>query len=194
LKELRRILFDVGVAGPIAGFVALVPFLVLGVAWSEPALIDTAPPGTATQIALLRPGSSLLFDLLTRVAHGPLSDGTVLNMHPFALAAWVGLLVTGLNLLPLAQLDGGHILYAALGHRQHTAAPWLWALLVTAGLTLWPGWLLWAMITLVIGIRHPRVPDDRPLDRRRARLAWLALALLIGSLPPVPLSWIPVLS
>lgn len=191
--EHRRQLLDVGVWGPLAGFLALLPFLVLGVLWSTPAPIEGLPPGETSDVVLWVPGRSLALHGLATLVHGPLGPATTLDLHPFALAAWVGLLVTALNLLPLGQLDGGHILYAALGRSQARLAPWLWALLLAAGLLLWPGWILWSAITLIMGLRHPPVLDEiRPLDARRRLLAWAALAILVVSFVPIPLQQIPV--
>lgn len=191
--EDRRQLLDVGVWGPLAGFLALLPFLVLGVLWSSPAPIDAVAPGQPTDVVLWLPGRSLVLRGLATLFHGPLGPGTTLDLHPFALAAWVGLLVTALNLLPLGQLDGGHILYAAIGRRQAQLAPWLWVLLLAMGVLFWPGWILWSVITLVMGLRHPPVLDEAtPLDSRRLLLAWLALAVLVLSFVPVPIVQIPV--
>ncbi len=111
----------------------------------------------------------------------------MLNLHPFALAAWFGLFATALNLLPLGQLDGGHILYAAAGRLQRRLALPLWLALAAGGLA-WPGWWLWCAIVLAMGLRHPPVVDEwTPLDRRRRALALLALALFLLSFMPVPM-------
>ena len=178
----KRQLFDVGIAGPIAGFVALLPFLFYGIAKSTPG----APAHAAGTLML--PGHCLAIELVSRLYHGPLAPGMLLNLHPTALAAWLGLLATAINLLPLGQLDGGHILYAATGRFQRRVAIPAW--LVLAGLGLyWPGWWLWCVIVLVIGFFHPPVQDeDVPLNAGRRALAWLALAMLILCFMPVPLS------
>lgn len=185
----KRELFDVGVAGPIAGFVALLPFLLYGVARSRAAAIEPLadpPPGALVSI-LLVPGKCLALELATRLFHGPLGPGMVLDLHPFALAAWFGLLATAINLLPLSQLDGGHILYAAVGRAQRRLALPLWLALAVAGIA-WPGWWLWSVIVLLMGIRHPPLRDElTPLGRGRTWLALLALALLVLSFMPVPL-------
>ena len=190
----KRQLFDIGVAGPIAGFVALLPVLFYGIAHSRPTAVAVAT--TADEwggTVLLQPGRSLLMELVTRLFHGPLPDGTVLDLHPFALAAWVGLLATSLNLLPLGQLDGGHLLYAVFGARQRRLAWPLWLLLVGAGLYWWKGWLLWATIVLVLGLKHPPLWDEsEPLDGRRVAMAVAALAMLVLCFMPVPLVELPV--
>ncbi len=109
-------------------------------------------------------------------------------LHPFALAGWLGLLVTALNLMPLSQLDGGHIVYAALG-RRHRWIVWIF-LAALGGLYLvswWPGWLVWAVLSVALGLRHPPPLDDRtPLDPTRRALAVLALCLLVLLLTPLP--------
>jgi membrane-associated protease RseP (regulator of RpoE activity) len=178
----KQELFDVGIAGPIAGFVALIPFLLYGVAKSQIA----SPAVTSGENLVL--GPCLAIDLVIRLFHGPLPDGKVLNLHPVAMAAWLGLLATSINLLPLGQLDGGHILYAAASRLQRRLALPFW---IALGLMsfLWAGWLLWCVIILVIGLRHPPVWDETtPLDPFRRRLAWIGLVLLILSFMPAPLS------
>lgn len=182
----KRQLFDVGVAGPIAGFVVLVPILVYGIAHSVPARITpAAEDGPAT--LLLQPGASLLSLLVTRLVHGPLAAGMVLDPHPFVLAAWVGLLATSLNLLPMSQLDGGHILYAAVGKLQWKLATPLWLVFLLAGF-LFPGWWLWAFIVRVIGLRHPPVADESvELGPGRRAVALFALLMLLLCFMPVPL-------
>jgi membrane-associated protease RseP (regulator of RpoE activity) len=185
----KRQLFDIGVAGPVAGFAALLPFLVYGLWRSTPRTLEVAAPLTTDWILYL-PGRSLLFRLVESAFHGPATADRVLDLHPFALAAWVGLLVTSLNLLPLGQLDGGHLLYAVAGRRQRQLAPVLWAALVVAGF-YWPGWWLWSLLLLVMRLGHPPVRDEAvPLDRRRRLLALGALALLVLSFMPVPLEMV----
>lgn len=175
----RRELFDVGVAGPIAGFVMLIPFLIYGVAHSEPALLQLRPG----EIIFL-PGESLAIGLVGRMFHGPLGEGMVLNLHPFALAAWFGLLATSINLIPLGQLDGGHILYAVSRRWQRRLAPLVWLCLAAAGF-LWPGWWVWCVLSLVFGVFHPRLQNETlPLTRGRKLLAATALVILILSFMP----------
>ncbi len=191
----RRQLLDVGAAGPLAGFVALLPFLIYGVANSTPAPIEPAPvepAGGPGELLLLLPGRCLAMEAVTRVFHGPLPEGWVLDFHPFALAAWVGLLATALNLLPLGQLDGGHVFYAAAPAVQRRAAPWLLGALLLAGL-YWRGWLFWGAVVLIIGPRHPPVADvDRPLSGWRLAVALACLLLFAGSFMPLPLQLVPV--
>lgn len=183
----KRHLFDVGVAGPIAGFLALLPFLVYGLAHSTPVAIEAVAP-LASNWVLYVPGRSLLFRLVEYLIHGPLPADTVLDLHPFALAAWIGILVTSLNLLPLGQLDGGHILYAVAGRTQRKLALPLWALLVAAGFFLWPGWFVWSFLVLLMRLGHPPVRDEAvALDPTRKLVAALALLMFVLCFMPVPL-------
>ena len=186
----KRQLFDVGIAGPIAGFVTLIPFLFYGIAHSLPAHLHevTGPVTGAESVGLiLLPGHNLAIELVAWLFHGRLAPGMVLNLHPVAYGAWLGLFATALNLLPLGQLDGGHILYAATGPLQRRLALPLWIALGLMGY-YWPGWLFWCLIILLIGLRHPPVYDERePLDAKRRVLAWLALVMFVLSFMPVPI-------
>ncbi|HSK76543.1 MAG TPA: site-2 protease family protein [Thermoanaerobaculia bacterium] len=181
----KKELFDVGIAGPIAGFVALLPFLFYGIAHSVPAPLRLVPEETGPGLWNL--GRCLAIQLAAWPFHGWLGSDVVLNLHPFALAAWLGLLATSINLLPLGQLDGGHILYAATGRLQRRLALPIWLLLGLAGF-LWQGWFLWCLIVLVFGLFHPPVADESaPLGPWRRGLAWIALAMLVLSFIPLPL-------
>jgi len=181
----KRELFDVGVAGPIAGFIALIPFLLYGVAHSHPVSLPDLPQQGG--MVLFAPGRSLAIELVARFFHGPLGPDTYLDLHPMALGAWLGLFATALNLLPLGQLDGGHILYSAVGRWQRRLALPLWIALVALGFR-WPGWWLWSVIVLVLGLFHPPVRDEHtPLDAKRRAIALLALLIFILSFMPAPL-------
>ncbi|MEE2775349.1 MAG: site-2 protease family protein [Acidobacteriota bacterium] len=185
----RRRLFDVGIAGPIAGFVTLLPFLLYGVARSRPGVIHLAESPDLADAILYRPGTNLAITLTSWVFHGTSISPGSLDLHPFALAAWVGLLATALNLVPLGQLDGGHILFAA-NAKAHRALAWpLWLGLLACG-WFWQGWLLWCVLVLVMGLRHPTVVDPEPLDPRRRRLALLAPLMLALAFTPIPLEYV----
>jgi membrane-associated protease RseP (regulator of RpoE activity) len=175
-------LLDVGAAGPLAGFFTAVPFLLYGVAHPR---ASTTP---------LTPGT-VLFDypLLVRWAQswmrvGPYSSATV-HEHPAFMAAWFGLLVTCLNLLPIGQLDGGHVLRAAAGRRQPIFSAVALVLCVIAGLTRSAVWLVLPLVVaLVMGIAHPPVDDDdEPLGFGRTMIALLCVAvfLVCFSLTPI---------
>ncbi len=168
----KRQLLDVGAAGPIAGFVALVPFLAYGIAASE--------AGEATiDGGYLEFGEPLIYRLLETLIRPGLGDDVTLWLHPTGVAAWFGILVTLLNLLPFAQLDGGHVGYAIFGRWHRLMA---WPLLgALAGLGfVWPGWWLWVVIALILRPQHPRIWDEgRPLDPRRQVIGWITIAIFV---------------
>ena len=178
-------LFDIGIAGPIAGFVVAVPALFIGLALSDVVRL----PEDQSQLMSL--GEPLLFRFASWLVFGTVDDGYSINMHPMAFAAWFGLLATALNLFPIAQLDGGHISYAVLGHRS------LWITLtmvvVAIGLTfLSSSWIAWTVMLVVmlvvVGPRHPPTMDDyTPLDSTRLWLALFALVMLIVCFTPAPI-------
>lgn len=175
----RRELFDVGVAGPLAGFVFLIPALGVGLAYSK------VVPGIAEQGDLVF-GSPLLLWLASQLVF-PGVETADLYLHPVARAAWVGLLATALNLLPIGQLDGGHILYAFFGQRHRRLSQVFAVVLALVGVVFgWVGWILWAGFFLWTGLRHPPIVDESPVGAGRARLAALALIILVLSFTPVP--------
>ncbi|MES1245636.1 MAG: site-2 protease family protein [Acidobacteriota bacterium] len=177
----RKELFDVGIAGPLAGFVVLIPFLVYGVAHSH---LAPRPEELRLGETIALPGRCLAIELVARLLLGPLGRDEVLNLHPYALAAWFGLLATSINLIPLGQLDGGHILYAVSRHWQRRLAPSVWLGLAAAGF-LWPGWWVWCVLTVVFRLFHPPVQNESaPLGRGRKVLAAVALAILVLSFTP----------
>lgn len=182
--RLKRQLFDIGIAGPLAGFAALVPVLLYGLAHSEVRSLESFVGSGGPKLLL---GYNLATAAGVWLFHGSLPPDVVLDLHPAALAAWVGLLATALNLLPLGQLDGGHILYAAAGPWQRRLALPLWLLLLAAGF-LWPMWWIWCIFVLIIGLRHPPVRDEaEPLGRGRMLLALLALVIFVLSFMPAPI-------
>ncbi|NOZ95505.1 MAG: site-2 protease family protein [Acidobacteria bacterium] len=176
----KRQLLDVGAAGPIAGFVVMLPFLVWGIATSR-----IAPLPQATEYLYF--GEPVLFKVLAHLLHPGMAPGQDLLLGPVGFAAWFGLLVTALNMLPFAQLDGGHIAYALFG-RWHRRFVWpLWSLLFILGFR-WIGWWIWAVIALVMGVRHPRLWDeDLPLDPRRRAIAWIAFLIFLLCFMPQPI-------
>ncbi len=188
----RKELLDVGATGPIAGFLVLLPILVYGIHRSSLVRVLETDPGLSNAW-LLVPGQSLLSRGLIRLSHGPWEPGMVLNLHPAALAAWVGLLVTSLNLIPLGQLDGGHILYSVSPRWYRRLRPPILAALALLGF-LWPGWWLWFAILSIVAWRHPPVllPGE-PLGQGRTWIALATLALFLLVFMPVPLADHPIL-
>jgi membrane-associated protease RseP (regulator of RpoE activity) len=180
----RTVLFDVGVAGPIAGFVVLVPVLVAGLLMSQ----VLPMPGSGSGVYL---GEPLLFQWATRLVLGPLQDGFALNAHPMVFASWFGMLATALNLLPFGQLDGGHISYATLG-RISTPISILTVGTAVAMTFVSTSWLLLTVMMVVmlavLGPRHPRVIYEyEPLGRGRRALAIVALLILALCFTPTPI-------
>jgi membrane-associated protease RseP (regulator of RpoE activity) len=181
----RSQLMDVGAAGPVAGFLALLPFLAVGVALSEVRQVAEAPPGGVFEL-----GEPLVYRAAERLFHPGLPADTTVFLHPTAAAAWFGVLITLLNLLPFAQLDGGHVCYALFGRWHRRVALPLVALLVVGGF-FWYGWWLWAAIVLAMRVHHPPVADEEaPLDPRRRAIGWLALLIFVlcFMLDPIRLS------
>jgi len=175
----RRILLDIGAAGPLAGMLVAVPVLVIGLALSE-----IGPLAEGAGITL---GSSPLLGLLTWAVHGTIPDRFDLILHPVAFSGWIGLLVTCLNLLPVGQLDGGHVAYAVFGSHQRILGRVMVAVLIALGVLGWMGWLVWAVILMVMGTSHPPVVYDWiPLDPKRKAIGWLTLAVFVATFTPVP--------
>jgi membrane-associated protease RseP (regulator of RpoE activity) len=206
----RRAVLDIGAAGPLAGLAVAVPLYLVGLALSEVHEIPVAEPSPLSMSLLsvirailagepvLRDGPFAQFfgdSLLTWAARwlvvGRLQPGTDVFVHPVAIAAWLGLLVTALNLVPVGQLDGGHVLYALFGRRGALVV----ARLVSAGLLLagvflsW-NWLVWWFLSrYVVGLGHPPALAEEPLDGRRRAVAWVSLALFVATFVPVPVSF-----
>ncbi len=180
----KRMLFDIGIAGPIAGFLVAVPALFIGIAMSRVVRV----PNDFSGFEL---GEPLLFKLASWLFWGSQPDGYSLNLHPMAFAAWFGLLATALNLFPVGQLDGGHISYAVLGRRSTYIT--FGGLAASASLIYFsPTWIAWTVLTGVMlfmfGPRHPAVPDEQiPLDRARVALAVVALLMFIVCFTPAPI-------
>lgn len=180
----KRALFDIGVAGPIAGFVMLLPFLWWGVAHSELVVIDRTG-GT------LWLGEPLLFKFFARLSFGVLPPDTDITIHPMGFAAWFGMLATALNLMPFGQLDGGHIAYAAFGRKARYIS--MATLAVALALTVWSlSWIsmaiMMAAMAVFLGFGHPNVIDEHErLDPRRTLVAILALIIFVICFTPVPI-------
>jgi membrane-associated protease RseP (regulator of RpoE activity) len=180
----KRQFFDIGIAGPIAGFLVIVPVLMFGM--SQSTVVHLPKDFNGVHF-----GTPLLFELIAKLFHGTLGPEQALNVHPAAWAAWFGLLATALNLCPVSQLDGGHISYAVFGRFSSTIT-----LVVTAcmiGLAVYSGaYLLWTILVVamlyIMGRHHPRTSDEgEPLDAARKWLAAFAAAMLVLSFTPIPL-------
>lgn len=178
----RRALFDIGVAGPLAGFVVAVIALIVGLHLST--VVDR------TSTLGLQLGEPLLLQFMSWIVIGSLPPEADVVLHPIGFAAWFGLFVTSLNLLPIGQLDGGHVAYALWGRRQRTLAWAVLPILLVLGFFGWSGWFLWAFMAGLWGVGHPPVIDpDVPLGRNRTIVGWIAFAVFVVTFAPVPFSF-----
>ena len=208
----KRILLDIGIAGPLAGLVIAIPLLFLGLYLSQ---TDRLPLFLAQGQAISLEGNSILYLLMKYIVFGewlpapgnfagmnpliywlryfftgqPVPFGAVdVLLHPVAWAGWAGLLITALNLIPAGQLDGGHILYSLFGRRSRIVLPFVLIALIILG-TVWSGWWLWAFLIFILGRSHAEPLDQiTPLDSRRKALAVFGLIVFVLVFTPIPLS------
>ncbi len=172
----KKALFDVGISGPIAGFIIAVPVTIIGIMTSEVVPLSSLSTGETVL------GTSLLFYLLSDLLV-QLPQGFALDLNAVAFAGWIGLLITSINLLPAGQLDGGHIFRAVLGDKQKYAS---WIAVIIMVFTGW--WFFAFIIILLIGVVHPPpLNDDTPLDNKRKLLFFAALGILILCFIPFPI-------
>ena len=174
----KRVLFDIGIAGPLAGFVFLIPALCAGLAFSK------VIPGINRQ-GSLQFGIPILEWLLNKAIF-PGVSGVDIYLHPMARAAWVGMLATALNLLPVGQLDGGHIVFAVLGRYHKWITRGFLIALLPMGL-LWSGWWFWAVVLFFFARKHPPVYDQTEIGSARIKLGFLALVVFILCFSPAPI-------
>jgi membrane-associated protease RseP (regulator of RpoE activity) len=178
----RRALFDIGVSGPLAGFIAALMALVVGLNMS------TVVDRTATHGLQL--GEPLLLQFMAWLVVGSVPPQADIVLHPIGFAAWFGMFVTSLNLLPIGQLDGGHVAYALWGSRQRIMAFVMVPVLIVLGFVGWPGWWLWAFMAGLWGFGHPPVRDLHiPLGQNRIIVGWIAFAVFVLTFAPVPFSF-----
>jgi membrane-associated protease RseP (regulator of RpoE activity) len=179
----RNALFDIAVAGPLAGLVVAVPALWLGLTWSH---LGQVPDGGGVTF-----GDSLLMHFMNYLIFGNVPPGMDVIVHPVALAGWVGLFVTALNLFPVGQLDGGRIAYALVGpaHR-FVSIGTFFGLLALGAVAESLNWIVFAgLVFVLIGFRHaPPLDDLTPLSRERYAVGVFCLLLLILLIPPVPIA------
>lgn len=210
----RKELFDIGVAGPIAGVIVALPVLFVGLLFSEVIALDSERLSEMQTAMSL--GNSLVFALFSKIAVGEVAQGYELLLHPVAFAGWIGLFVTVLNLMPAGQLDGGHIVYCvfpAQWHRTISVATVVFLVIMGVGTVPlvdladylglgvlanvppwlmfegWAGWLFWAILLLLLGTSHPpTLSDDAEIGAGRKKLAFLSLLIFISCFTPVPIS------
>ena len=180
----RKALFDIGLTGPICGFSLALPIFMLGLSLSGTTPVETTEGS-------LKLGNSILVYLLTKsVFPQGIVEGSEIMLHPIAFAAWIGFWVTALNLLPIGQLDGGHIVYALFPRKHRLISIIVFIALIPLGY-LWLGWLIWALIIfLLLGFGHPPPIDtSTPLDKNRKILGLFAFIIFILIFTPQPFSF-----
>jgi len=173
----RTALFDIGIAGPIAGFIPSCAAVLMGLSFSHSLVFNSVPPDN-------EPGFPLAFHLAARLLHlnVPL---TSLSLHPIAVAGWVGMFATALNLLPGGQLDGGHVLFSAFPKLHRWVSLAIVVALVPLATYCWIGWLLWAVV-LWLTSQHPPIPSRPGISAARKWFAVFAIAMLVLAFTPAP--------
>ena len=178
----RRVLMEIGAAGPIAGFIVAVPTLIIGLYLSD--IVEPTGEGGFSF------GSSVIMILLSKLILGvtPLSADFNIQLHPVAFAGWVGLFVTAINLFPIGQLDGGHIIYSLFGKKSKNWAKCFFIFLLSL-IYFWPSWGIWAVLLIVI-TRFKSAPllndDVLPLKKHR-KIGYIAIVIFILTFVPVPI-------
>ena len=183
----REALIDIGASGPVAGFLVSVVACIIGLGLSPVISLEQAE-------GMVTLGDSLLFTFLSWLVVGTLPANTDILLHPVAFAGWIGLFITAMNLIPIGQLDGGHILYALFGKRHGTISAMLVGVLGALGTAAflwdvgWPGWGVWAILMLILGIDHPPVYHwNERLENNRRLLGIFALVIFILTFVPTPI-------
>lgn len=207
----KRALFDIGIAGPIAGIFAAIPVIIVGIKLSSVVAAGSKPLDNGLTL-----GSPLIFSLISDSIIGKIPEGYDLLLHPVAFAGWIGLFVTALNLIPAGQLDGGHIMYSIFSKKWHQRTSVMIILVLLffglgtqsiiqyfqsylEGTALynykdilnfegWAGWLMWAVLLTFMGTKHPpTMYDEIQLDGKRKLLSVVALFIFIGCFTPMPI-------
>lgn len=173
----RRALVKIGVAGPVIGFILAIPITIIGIALSKITNVSTV----STSINL---GSSLLFKFISYLIYPHIPAGYDLALHPMAFAGWLGFFVTALNLLPVGQLDGGHIAYAIFGKYRKIVTIIIIVMMAALGL-LWPGWFFWILLIVLFGLRHPKAQDEIT-QLTTSDKVWAMIALFVMILVFIP--------
>jgi membrane-associated protease RseP (regulator of RpoE activity) len=177
----KNALIDIGASGPIAGFAVSMAATIAGLYFSD--IMPLPESGD-----FLTFGDSLLFRGLSLLILGPTPENSDVFLHPVAFAGWIGFFVTSINLIPVGQLDGGHILFALAGDRHSILSKILIGLMFVMGFLLWLGWIVWGVLLIIIGSKHPPIIyDDVPLDPQRKTIGWISLVIFIITFTPVPI-------
>jgi len=181
-------LFDIGVAGPLTGFILSLPALIYGLSLSKPA------PALPSEEGIMF-GEPLLVKILGSLIFKDIPPNYDIFLHPIAFAGWVGILVTSFNLFPVGQLDGGHISYALLGLKSRNLSRFILILFFVMGIFFWIGWFIWALVILFLGLRHPSVADEiMPLSTGRRIIGFVVILIFILSFIPDPIKGLDLFS
>jgi len=176
----KKQLFDIGVAGPLAGFVLSLPALIYGLSLSK------AVPSLPIEGSLVF-GEPILLKMISGVVFKNVPGNYDIILHPVAFAGWVGILVTSFNLFPIGQLDGGHVIYALLGQRSKSLARFILVIFIVMGIFFWVGWFVWAVLISFLGLKHPRIIDEViPLSQGRKVIGIVVFIIFILSFIPDP--------
>ncbi len=174
----KKAILEIGASGPIAGFVVAIVAVIIGLTFSKVV--------SETSLATIKLGAPLIFDFLNRLLLD-VPEGSDVLLHPVAFAGWIGLFVTALNLLPIGQLDGGHVVYALLGKKHKIVSIGMIGVLLVMGFIGWPGWYVWAFLTAILGVKHPPMVDpEAALSPRQKLIGWLSLAIFVLCFTPNP--------
>jgi len=179
----KQQLFDIGVAGPLTGFILSVPVLAYGLSLSK-----AVPPIARDEVLTMFFGEPLILKIFTAMIFKDIPPGYSIYLHPVAFAGWVGILVTALNLFPFGQLDGGHISYALFGKRSRNLTRFFLGVFIAMGIFFWVGWFIWAFLLLFMGLKHPPVLDEgAPLSPRRKFISYVIILIFILCFIPDPI-------
>lgn len=182
----KIVLFDIALAGPIAGLIPSLIALAVGIHLSA-ALPVTTPPSSGLEL-----GDSILFRFMTRLLSPDMAGNATLILSPVGFAGWVGLLVTSFNLIPVGQLDGGHLFYTLFGRKLFGRIRWgILSLLIILGFFGWKGWWVWVVLLILMGRAHPSVEDEtESMPRSRVLWGWSVLVIELLIFVPVPLRFV----
>ncbi|MCS7203232.1 MAG: site-2 protease family protein [Thermodesulfovibrio sp.] len=175
----RKALLDIGVSGPIIGFILSIIASIIGLRMSEVISLEKHK-----DIFIL--GDSILFSLLVKITVGSVPEGKDVLLHPIAFAGWIGLFVTSMNLLPIGQLDGGHVAYAIFGRKHFYIARILLIFIAILGVFLWHGWIVWAALLLLLGVDHPPIIFWEKLNKLRKAIGITSFIIFFITFTPTP--------
>jgi len=184
----KQQLFDIGVAGPLTGFILSIPAVIYGLSLSK--VVPSIPPKEAITSGLVIHsfGDPLILKIIGGMIFKSIPPDYEIFLHPVAFAGWVGILVTAFNLFPVGQLDGGHVAYALFGRKSQNVARLFLLVFVVMGIFFWIGWFIWAFIIMILGLRHPRIQDEAaPLSPRRKFIGFVIVLIFILSFIPDPI-------